>query len=412
MTVIYQIVALAISLLASTAMAQDVVRPAKVFTVAEQSANVTRRYPGIVLPSQEVELSFRISGNLVELPIRGAQEVVAGDIIAQLDTRDFKTQAAQLQSSIDQAQAQLDALRAGARPQEIAALEAAVDAARAQLAQAQDQVVRSRALAERGTIAGATLDDDEAALRVAQADVRAREEDLSLSLEGARAEDIAASEAALRGLEAQLETVENNIEDATLRAPFDGIIARRDVENFTNVQAGQTIVLHQALSVIHVSFDVPAPDVTELAANGPEAITNRVMLNALPGQIFDAEIVEFSVQADSATQTYRGRVAVEVPETALILPGMVATVIATAPGTRPSLLVPLTAVAAASDGAPKVWIVDEAGQVSERGVTVGEIDGTFVEVLDGLQPGDTIVSAGVTALRAGMTIRPVDKIGG
>ena len=412
MTVIYRIMALAFSFLASHAVAQDVVRPAKVFTITEQSSNVTRRYPGIVLPSQEVELSFRISGNLVELPIRGSQQVAAGDVIAQLDTRDFKTQAAQLQSSIDQAQAQLDALRAGARPQEIAALEAAVDAARARLTQAEDQVVRSRALAQRGTIAGATLDDDEAALRVAQADLRATEEDLSLSREGAREEDIAASEAALRGLEAQLEAVENNIQDATLRAPFDGIIARRHVENFTNVQAGQAIVLHQALSIIHVSFDVPATYVTELAANGPDLITNKVLLDALPGMVFDSETVEFSVQADSATQTYRGRVAVQVPETALILPGMVATVISSAPGTLPSLLVPLSAVAAASDGSPKVWIVDAGGQVSERAITVGEIAGNFVEVQDGLKPGETVVSAGVTALRAGMTIRPIDKIGG
>ena len=399
-------------LLGAPLVADDAPRPAKVFTVAEQSTEIVRRYPGIVLPSEELELSFRISGTLMELPIRASQQVKTGDVIAKLDTRDLKTQEAQLQASIDQAQAQLDALKAGARAQEIAALEASVDAARAQLDQAEEQVERSRELAERGTIASATLDRDEAAVSVAEADLRAREEDLSLAREGARAEDIASSEAALKGLEAQLQAVRDSITDATLRAPFDGIIARRDVDNFTNIQAGQSIALLQALSVIHVSFDVPAPDVTQLTVNGPENVTNKVMLDALPGEVFPSETVEFSVQAESGTQTYRGRVAVNVPLTALILPGMVGTVITSAPGAAPTMQVPLTAVAAASDGSAKVWIVDGAGAVSERAVTLGEITGANVVVTSGLQSGDVIVSAGVSALVPGMIVRPVDKIGG
>lgn len=396
----------------SASWAQETPRPAKVFTVKEQGKEIVRRYPGLVLPSQELELSFRISGNMVELPILASQLVKEGDVIAKLDTRDLETQAAQLQSSVDQGQAQLDVLKAGTRAQEIAALEAGVDAVQAQLEQAEDQVGRSRQLAQRGTISAVTLEQDEAALRVAQADLRAKEEELALAREGARAEEIASAEAALRGLQAQLQSVKDSITDATLRAPFDGVIARRDVDNFTNIQAGQSIALLQALSVIHVSFDVPAPDVTELSSQGPGNITNTVMLDALPGQQFPSEIVEFSVQADSGTQTYRGRVAVNVGDDALILPGMVGTVITSAPGGTTIVDVPLTAVAAAADGSAKVWVVDDGGAVSERSVTLGEIFGDNVEVSDGLQPGETVVSAGINALVPGMTIRPVQKIGG
>ncbi|MEO0401016.1 MAG: efflux RND transporter periplasmic adaptor subunit [Pseudomonadota bacterium] len=394
------------------AVAQDQPRPAKVFTIAEQVSDVTRRYPAIVLPSQEVELSFRIGGNLVELPIRGATEVVKGDVIGKLDTRDLEQQAAQLQSQIDQAEAQLAALKAGARAEEIASMEAAVEAAQAELDQARDQAERSRQLAQRGTIATATLDQDEANLRVAQANLRNQQESLAIGLAGGRAEDVAASEAAIRGIEAQLQSVRDSIDDATLRAPFAGIIARRDVENFTNVQAGQSIGLLQALAVVHFAFDVPASDVTALTAGGRDNITNRVQMDALPGMSFDAETVEFSVQADTSTQTYRGRVAVEVPGDALILPGMVGTVISSAPGTAPALRVPLTAIDAGADGAAKVWTVDDGGQVSETPVELGEIAGAFVEVKSGVAAGDTIVSAGVSKLIPGMIVRPVTQIGG
>ncbi len=404
--------AIALSALTVPLSAQDAPRPAKVFTVQEQTSQIVRRYPGIVLPSQEVELSFRVSGNLIELPIRGSMQVQAGDVIGQIDTRDFKTQVAQLQSQRDQAQAQLAALRAGARPQEISALEAAVDAAQAQVDQAQDNVDRARSLVERGTVTRVTLEQDEASLRVAQAQLRAEVENLAIGREGGRPEEIQAAEAAVRGIEAQIEVAQNNILDATLRAPFDGIIARRDVENFTNIQAGQSVALLQALSIVHVSFDVPAPDVTALTANGPDNIVNKVRLDALPGQLFDSETVEFSVQADTATQTYRGRVAVEVPEGAFVLPGMVGTVVTSAPGAEGQLAVPLSAVAAQADGGPKVWIVDDAGVVSERAVVLGEVAGGFVSVSEGLEPGESVVAAGVHALTPGMTVRPVDKIGG
>lgn len=402
---------LLLSFLTIPATAQDTPRPAKVFAIQEQTSEIVRRYPGIVLPSQEVELSFRVSGSLIDLPIRGSMQVKAGDVIGQIDTRDFETQISQLQSQKDQADAQFSALRTGARPQEISALEAAVDAAQAQVDQARDKVERTRSLAERGTVAMVTLESDESALRVAEAQLRAETESLAIGREGGRPEEIQAAEAAIRGIDAQIDVVKNNIADATLRAPFDGIIARRDVENFTNIQAGQNVALLQALSVIHVSFDVPAPDVTALAANGPDNIKNAVRLDALPDQLFIAETVEFSVQADTATQTYRGRVAVEVPEGALILPGMVGTVISSAAGPQSQLAVPLSAVAASADGTPKVWVVDDAGVVSERPVLLGEVSGGLVNVSEGLKAGETIVAAGVHALTPGMAIRPVTKIG-
>lgn len=392
--------------------AQETARPAKVFTVETTDSSVRRTYPAIVLPSREVELSFRVSGRVVELPVRGAMEVSKDDIIARLDTRDFESQVAQLQSQRDQAAAQLEALRAGARTEEIAALEAAVASAQAQVDQAQDQAERTRTLVERGAAAQAKLEQDEANLRVAEANLLAEKEQLAIGQSGGRAEDIEASEAAVRGLEAQLKVSQDNLADASLRAPFSGVIARRHIENFTNIQAGQAIALLQALDTLHLVFDVPGPDVTALSANGPGNISNRVVFDALPGQVFDAEVVEFSVQADTATQTYRGRVSVPQPEGAVILPGMVGRVISSAPGETPEMTIPLTSVAAAPDGSTFVWIVKDGNTVEKQAVTLGEATGDHVAVVEGLQEGDTIVAAGVSQIIEGMSIRPITRVGG
>ncbi|WP_371227881.1 efflux RND transporter periplasmic adaptor subunit [Roseovarius sp. 2305UL8-3] len=408
---------LGLGLVASGVMAQeaempDAVRPAKVVAVEATESTIRRSYPAIVLPSDEVELSFRVSGRLEELPVRGSMDVAEGDMIARLDLRDFESQVAQLESQRDQAVAQLDALKSGARTEEIAALEAAVASAQAQLDQAREQRERTAELVEREVAAEAVLEQDDANLRVAEANLQAQQEQLAIGRAGGRAEDIAASEAALRGLEAQLKVARDNLDDATLRSPFNGVIARRDVDNFTNVQAGQSIVLLQALDTVDLIFDVPGPDVTALTAGGRENIRNQVMFDALPGEVFDSEIVEFSLQADSATQTYRGRVNVEQPETAVILPGMVGRVITSAPGNGSQLMIPLTALAAASDGTTFVWLVGADNTTTRRDITLGEATGDRVVVLEGLAEGDVVVAAGVSSIMEGMAIRPITRVGG
>lgn len=98
------------------------------------------------------------------LPVRAASQVTQGETIAQIDPRDFESQIAQLPSQMDRAVAQLDALRSAAREEEIAALEAAMQSAEAQVA-----------------------------FRVAEANLRAQQEQLRIGQVGGRPEDIAAT---------------------------------------------------------------------------------------------------------------------------------------------------------------------------------------------------------------------------
>lgn len=406
------VVFLALSTHGHAQMTEPVARPALVYTVEETTSQLRFTYPAIVLPSQEVELSFRVSGQIIELPIRGALQVNEGDVLARLDPRDFETQISQLETQRDQADAQLRALRAGGRPEEIAQLEAAVRAAQAQFQQAREQVARTRQLVESNVASPVQLDQDLAALNVAQAELDAQEQQLAIGQSGGRPEELDSAEAALRGIEVQLENARSALDDATLRAPFSGIIARRDVENFTNVQAGQSIGLLQRLAVVDLSFDVPGTDITALAEAGFDGVSTQVVFDALPDATFDAELVEFSTQADAATLTYRGRVAVEVPVGSVVLPGMVGNVVTSAPTSQTAVSIPMTALGAGADGSPILWVVGDDETVSSRPVTLGDASGDHVTVLDGIEPGEVVVSAGVGQLTEGLAIRPISRIGG
>jgi multidrug efflux pump subunit AcrA (membrane-fusion protein) len=386
------------------------IRPAKVAVVQSADATFERHYPAIVRPSMEAILSFRVSGRVTELPIRAASRVKEGDVIAQLDPRDFERQVAQLQTQRDQAVAQLTALQSGARPEEVSSIEAEIEALQAQVDQAQDQANRTRELFKKDLVAAASLEKDETALNVAEAQLRAQNQQLAIAQTGGRPEDVEAAEAALRGLDTQIKSAQDRLNDATLRAPFDGIIAQRNIDNFTNIQAGQNVVLLQRLSDVDLVFDVPGPDVTRFAQSNPVI---NVQLAALPDETIKAEIVEFTSQADAATQTYRGRVRINVSDKITILPGMVGTVIAAAPsGDDQNLSVPVTAIGANADGSSFVWIVDRENAVRKSTVTLGRILGDSIIVTDGVSAGDSIVAAGVTQVRDGMTIRPISKVGG
>ena len=93
-----------------------------------------------------------------------------------------------------------------------------------------------------------------------------------------------------------ISSARENLADAGLRAPFGGIIARRLVENFANVQAKEPIAVLQKLEPLSLSFDVPGPDVSELARRPTLAAT--AVLDGLPGEEVPATLEEFSTQAD------------------------------------------------------------------------------------------------------------------
>ncbi len=387
------------------------IRPVKTITVRPTVSKFQRTYSAVVLPSQEVELSFRVSGRIVELAIRSGLEVKKGDIVAQLDTRDFKAEITQLDSQLEQAEAQKQVMTSGARAEDIASLQAAVAVVQARVDAAKDQVARSRHLFERQVVAKARLDTDLTSLRVAEAELKAKEQELIKGQAGARRADVATQEAVIRGLKSQLKALNDRLSDATLRAPFDGIIATRKVENCSNIQANETVATLQDISSPNLTFDVPGPDVYKFAQFKERGL--KVLLDSIPGREFEATISEFSTQADAATQTYRARVIIQNPDGEPILPGMTGSIVVTAKQEGAGVfMLPISAIASEADGKPFVWIVNlENNKTARRDVVTGEASGANIAISDGLEEGDVVVTAGISALQESMVVKPVSTIG-
>ena len=164
------------------------------------------------------------------------------------------------------------------------------------------------------------------------------------------------------------------------------------------------------MGTLDLKFHVPGPDVVKLGQGKNRTIQAR--LDDVPGQTFDAALVEFSTVADPATQTYAGRVTIKYPEDVTVLAGMMGTVFATArkEGAKTNW-VPVTAVTSEADGSAFVWIVTKPdNRLKKRPVKTGEAAGANIAVLTGLEAGDTIVIAGLSQLRPDMVVRPISKI--
>jgi RND family efflux transporter MFP subunit len=398
---------------AKDAARSDPTRPVKTMVVAAGAETHVRSFPGKVEASKKVELAFQVPGEIVELPVKEGQRLVKGDLIAQLRQKDFVTDLKRRQSELDQARAVLRALRAGERPEQILRLEAQVRETEATMANARAELDRYTRLARSGAASQSDFDRAEANFQVARERHGAARQELEKG-SIAREEDIEAKEATVRGLEAQVVQANIRLQDSTLHAPYDGVIAQRFVEPKQQITAKQPIVKFQDVDEIDVVVDVPETVMASLRA--ADIVHIQAEFSGAPGIQFPIHIKEVAQRADATTQTFQVRVAMKAPSEVSILPGMSATVAltyrrASILGNR--ILVPISAVANDASGEPGAWVLGSDQTVSRRSVKVGQATGSQIEVVDGLRPGDRIVVAGVSFLREGMKVHDLgDALGG
>lgn len=392
----------------------DHVRPVKTLVVTAGDGLQTRAFPGRAEAARRADLAFQVSGLLTRLPVKEGQEVAEGEVIAQLRQDEFEARLKTLQGQLDQARAALRALRAGERPEERLRREAQVRAALARLENARIEHDRNTRLLQTRAIPRSEFDLSETAYRVAQEDYAAAVQLLEKGTIG-REEDIEAREAEVRGLEGRVVEARLNVSDATLRAPFAGVIARRLVDENQNVQAKQPIVEFQDIEEIDVVVDVPEV-VMSADLRTADIVSLTAEFSGAPGVQFPVRIREIAQVADPTTQTFQIRVAMPAPTEVRVLPGMTATVTATyrrASILGDPILVPVSAIQRTAAGKQVAWIVSPDLTVSSRSVQVGQAEGGEIAVLEGLAPGDRIAVAGVSFLRDGMRIRDLaGELGG
>ncbi|MGA7318371.1 MAG: efflux RND transporter periplasmic adaptor subunit [Silvibacterium sp.] len=352
-------------------------RPVKTMVVAAGDRPTVRSFPGRVEASKMVDLAFQVSGVLVKLPFREGERASRGATIAQLRQDEFQARLQAVQGQLDQARAQLGV-------------------AETRLANAKTEAERFGRLVESSAVSRSDFDLAQTTYRGAQ-------------------EDDNAQQAAVRSLEGRVAEAKLQLGDSTLRAPYDGVVAQRLVDEGQNIVANSAVIRFQNINDIDIVVDVPEGFIA--ADVRPSDIQQSVAeLSTAPGRQFPVHIKEVSQIADPKTQIFEVRFSVKTPPGIKALPGMTATVTVTTRGARGPgnlLLVPIAAVSKQDTGEQVVWILGPDQTVHRRPVKMGSPTGDRIEIVDGLQPGDHIVVAGAPFLREGMKVRDLgDALGG
>jgi len=208
----------------------------------------------------DVRLSAKVGGRLRAFDVHEGDAVKAGQELAHVNTTDLELLLAQARAERDQAVAELRLRLAGARPEEIRELEAQTAAAAADRDAARRDFERLQALLDRGSGTEKARDDAKTRLEMAAKRLEAAEQALLRARNGFRREEKDSARARVAALEARIAQVEQQIRDAVVASPLDGVVTEKIAEAGELLAASAPVAVVTNLAEPWLTVYVSEPD--------------------------------------------------------------------------------------------------------------------------------------------------------
>ncbi len=322
---------------------------------------------GNLIGEATVDVSPRVNGRIESIAVRLGDRVSKGQVIAKMDDRDVREQ-------VKQAEASLELSRATARQREFDKVAS------------QTTLDRQKSLYERQLQTKQTLEDAEARFNASMAQV-----------------DVA--KAQVMQTQARLDELKVTLGNTIIRSPVDGFVARRTLDPGAFAGANTPMVAVVDIRSVRLIANLVEKDFRRVTP-GVEAM---VEVDAFPGESFGGNVSRVSPIFDSATRT--AGLEIEIPNPGYRLkPGMYARVRLTVDRRPDALTVPRNAVVD-SEGKRGVFLVDDGNVARFNVVRTGLQDGEKVEILEGLNDGQWVITTGAIALRSGDRVQLVGARG-
>jgi len=332
---------------------KEIIRPVRAEQVFSSGGERLRTFSGIVQSGKESKLSFKVSGTVQDLRVEIGSKVRTGQLLIQLEPTDYEIRVKEAEN--------------------------ARDLARAAEVQAESNYERVRALYENRSASKSALDAARAAY------------------ESAHEQDNIAKK--------RRKLANNQLEYASLKAPSIGAISSIMCEENENVQAGQPVLVLTSGSDLEVKIAMPEVLISQIREGDDVLVT----MDAIKNKKLRAKISEVGVASTTYTTTYPVMVRF-IDTDPDIRPGMAAEVMITfsAENDRDCYLVPPASVSEDRLGR-FVYVIEPGdtglGIVHKKKVVIGELTPEGLEVLEGLEDGDFLVTAGVSRIQDSLTVR-------
>jgi membrane fusion protein (multidrug efflux system) len=359
--------------------------PISVSTAAVELRQVSRTIDvtGTLAPDEAVNLSAEVPGRVAAVNYDFGQFVKAGAVVAELDKQDLQFQLERSRASLAQALARvgLDPSQADEEPQTTPAIRQAI----AQMEDAWSKFENAKKLVESGDISRERYDELEKQYRARQASVDAYRDEMRVQW------------ANVSAMRAEVKLAEKRLRDATVKAPFDGIVSQRMVSPGQYVKDNATILTLVKAYPLRLRMNIPEVAVVAVRA-GTEL---GFVTEAIPGKRFRAVVRELNASLDARSRSLEAEARLVNHDPAL-KPGMFVQVQLAAAHQAGALFVPENSVLSIA-GLTKVFAV-RGGKAVEVRVTPGQRDNGWVEVTGDLKPGDLVATSALLSLVTGAAV--------
>jgi HlyD family secretion protein len=208
----------------------------------------------------DVRISTKVAGRLASFGLQEGDVVKTGQELGRIETTDLELALRQARAERDQAAAELRLRQKGARPEEIAESEARVQSARADLEGAERELGRMQELLDRGSGTTKARDDAKTRRDVAAARLRAEEEALRRLRAGFRSEEKDSARARVEALAARTAQLEQQMKDAVVASPLDGVVTEKIAEPGELLQVGSALCVVTDLAHAWLTVYLPEAD--------------------------------------------------------------------------------------------------------------------------------------------------------
>jgi len=325
---------------------------------------------GSLFAQEQTPISARVAGRVQRLPADLGSRVRTGDLLAEIEPRDYELRVQQSRALLGQARARLGLPLEGDDEQVLLEGTSLVKEAQAILAQARGDRDRLLELSRQGIASASDLEASNATFAVAQSR-------LTDALEEARTRA-----AVLQQRRAEYELARKQLADTRITAPFDGIVSERRANLGQYLEVGASLFTLVQADPLRLRVEVPERD-------APRVAVGQAVRLKLTG---DTNVYSGTVRRLSPSLLEASRmllVEADVPAGGALRPGAFARAEIVVESGQPALTVPPDALAVFA-GVEKVFL-EEGGKAVERRVTTGDRGAGWIEVTSGLKAGDRVI---------------------
>jgi HlyD family secretion protein len=379
--------------------AEQAVLQTQTAPVVRQDVTLKVSAAGTIKPITPINISPKQSGRVAKLYVDQGSRVKAGQILVRMDDTNFQGQLLQAQGSLAAAEANLRKLQAGNRPQEVRQAEQNLKEAKAQFIASRSTYESNVQLSASGAISRNTLDSSRSAYEAAQARINALQQQLNLSRAGSRLEDVDAARAQVLQARGGLKTIQTQINDTVIRAPFSGIVTQKYADSgafVTPTTSASATTSATSSSILALANDLEAvanvseSDVRNIYPGQPV----ELRVDAYPGRMFEGKVRLVAPESVVVQNVNSFQVRVRILDDAKnqLKSGMNLTANFLVGQRKGALLIPTPAVVSEAEGTG-VYLTQGGSDKNKpvfRPIQVGATVGTQTEVLSGLTAKDRV----------------------